>query len=176
MKNQLILMIHYLVRISRTGSYDLKYICVITCLVKNNLRWIYENTVSMVVSCDKKYIYPFYDPVAFIHCTFTETSTNQNTHKIFSPRYFGVNDPVAAKLMKIASSMPALDPPEDKSITTLYIGNVPACVTDKELRLVSFCVKILFYFNIRWIRISFNFVKLFTFLYSALEDEYSMLL
>ncbi|KAK7580565.1 hypothetical protein V9T40_001194 [Parthenolecanium corni] len=49
-------------------------------------------------------------------------------------RYFGVNDPVAAKLMKIASSMPALEPPEDKSITTLYIGNVPACVTDKELR------------------------------------------
>lgn len=38
--------------------------------------------------------------------------------------------------MKIAFSMPALDPPEDRSITTLYIGNVPTCVTDKELRLV----------------------------------------
>ncbi|XKL67166.1 hypothetical protein PGB90_010586 [Kerria lacca] len=49
-------------------------------------------------------------------------------------RYYGVNDPVAAKLMKRASAMPKLEPPEDKSITTLYIGNVPAFITDDDLR------------------------------------------
>ncbi|KOX70045.1 Pre-mRNA-splicing factor RBM22 [Melipona quadrifasciata] len=32
-------------------------------------------------------------------------------------RYYGVNDPVADKLMRRAAAMPKLDPPEDKSIT-----------------------------------------------------------
>ncbi|XP_025832921.1 pre-mRNA-splicing factor RBM22 [Agrilus planipennis] len=39
-------------------------------------------------------------------------------------RYYGVNDPVADKLLKRAAAMPSLPPPEDKSITTLYIGNL----------------------------------------------------
>nr|CAH7746540.1 unnamed protein product [Callosobruchus chinensis] len=39
-------------------------------------------------------------------------------------RYYGVNDPVADKLLKRAAAMPALPPPEDKTITTLYIGNL----------------------------------------------------
>ncbi|KAK2116707.1 RNA binding motif protein 22 [Saguinus oedipus] len=34
-------------------------------------------------------------------------------------RYYGINDPVADKLLKRASTMPRLDPPEDKTITTL---------------------------------------------------------
>jgi pre-mRNA-splicing factor RBM22/SLT11 len=33
-----------------------------------------------------------------------------------------VNDPVADKLLNRAKGMPNLEPPEDKSITTLYIG------------------------------------------------------
>jgi pre-mRNA-splicing factor RBM22/SLT11 len=37
-------------------------------------------------------------------------------------RYYGVNDPVADKLLNRAKGMPNLEPPEDKSITTLYIG------------------------------------------------------
>lgn len=37
-------------------------------------------------------------------------------------RYYGINDPVADKLLKRASTMPRLDPPEDKTITTLYVG------------------------------------------------------
>uniref|UniRef100_A0A8C1Y0P8 Pre-mRNA-splicing factor RBM22 n=1 Tax=Cyprinus carpio TaxID=7962 RepID=A0A8C1Y0P8_CYPCA len=49
-------------------------------------------------------------------------------------RYYGINDPVADKLLKRASSMPRLDPPEDKSITTLYIGGLGENVTDSELR------------------------------------------
>ncbi|XP_071446611.1 pre-mRNA-splicing factor RBM22 [Hetaerina americana] len=49
-------------------------------------------------------------------------------------RYYGINDPVAEKLLRRAAAMPKLDPPEDKSITTLYIGNLGDKVTEKELR------------------------------------------
>ncbi|XP_022202538.2 pre-mRNA-splicing factor RBM22 isoform X3 [Nilaparvata lugens] len=49
-------------------------------------------------------------------------------------RYYGVNDPVAEKLMRRASAMPKLDSPEDKSITTLYIGNLGERITEKDLR------------------------------------------
>lgn len=36
-------------------------------------------------------------------------------------RYYGINDPVAEKLMKRASALPKLEPPEEKTITTLYL-------------------------------------------------------
>ncbi|XP_004926745.1 pre-mRNA-splicing factor RBM22 [Bombyx mandarina] len=49
-------------------------------------------------------------------------------------RYYGVNDPVAEKLMRRAAAMPALPPPEDKTVTTLYVGNLPDNVTEDELR------------------------------------------
>lgn len=49
-------------------------------------------------------------------------------------RYYGVNDPVADKLLKRAEAMPQLDPPEDKSITTLYVGNLGEKIGEKELR------------------------------------------
>lgn len=52
-------------------------------------------------------------------------------------RYYGINDPVANKLLKRASTMPRLDPPEDKSITTLYIGGLADTITDSELRYVE---------------------------------------
>ena len=45
-----------------------------------------------------------------------------------------MNDPVADKLMERYASMPALDPPEDKSITTLYVGNLGDNVTEKDLK------------------------------------------
>ncbi|KAF2359774.1 RNA recognition motif domain [Trinorchestia longiramus] len=49
-------------------------------------------------------------------------------------RYYGVNDPVADKLLKRAEAMPQLEPPEDKSITTLYVGNLGDRIGEKELR------------------------------------------
>ncbi len=39
-------------------------------------------------------------------------------------RYYGNNDPVAEKLMKRAKEMPALEPPEDPMITTLYVAGL----------------------------------------------------
>lgn len=62
-------------------------------------------------------------------------------------RYYGINDPVAEKLMRRASAMPKLEPPEDKSITTLYVGNLGDKLTEKELRwgIVLFLVSSLVY-------------------------------
>ena len=37
-------------------------------------------------------------------------------------RYYGVNDPVAEKLLRRAAAMPRLETPEDRAITTLYVG------------------------------------------------------
>ncbi|CAH1997124.1 unnamed protein product [Acanthoscelides obtectus] len=48
-------------------------------------------------------------------------------------RYYGMNDPVADKLLKRAAAMPALLPPEDKTITTLYIGNL-GNLTEQDVR------------------------------------------
>jgi pre-mRNA-splicing factor RBM22/SLT11 len=49
-------------------------------------------------------------------------------------RYYGTNDPVADKLLRRASAMPALTSPEDKSITTLYVGNIGEFMSEKDLR------------------------------------------
>lgn len=49
-------------------------------------------------------------------------------------RYYGTNDPVAEKLMKRVADMPRPIPPEDRSITTLYIGSIGSRVTEKDLR------------------------------------------
>lgn len=51
-------------------------------------------------------------------------------------RYYGVNDPVADKMMRRASDMPKLEPPEDRNLTTLYIGNLGEndMVNEKDLR------------------------------------------
>lgn len=48
--------------------------------------------------------------------------------------YYGVNDPVAEKLMRRAAAMPALPPPEDKTISTLYIGNLSDGIQEETLR------------------------------------------
>lgn len=56
------------------------------------------------------------------------------TYFVICYRYYGTNDPVADKLMRRADSMPKLEPPEDRSITTLYIGNLGEKLGEKELR------------------------------------------
>ena len=48
-------------------------------------------------------------------------------------RYYGTNDPVAEKLLKQASEMPKLSAPDDKTITSLYIGGVDEAITEKDL-------------------------------------------
>ena len=55
-------------------------------------------------------------------------------------RYYGTDDPVAEKLMRQAASMPKLSPPEDRTITTLYIGGLADVVQESDLRYVQLLV------------------------------------
>merc|ERR1712013_384632 len=55
---------------------------------------------------------------------------NQN----IKDRFYGVNDPVAEKMLKRAEKMPKLEPPPDKTITTLYIGGIDDGFKDQDLR------------------------------------------
>nr|NP_001071914.1 zinc finger protein [Ciona intestinalis]BAE93304.1 zinc finger protein [Ciona intestinalis] len=52
-------------------------------------------------------------------------------------RYYGINDPVANKLMRRATEsaeQEAVAPPEDQTITTLYIGGLGEAVNEEDLR------------------------------------------
>lgn len=49
-------------------------------------------------------------------------------------RYYGINDPVADKILRRAASLPTLDVPEDKTITTLYVGNIGEHITETDIR------------------------------------------
>lgn len=49
-------------------------------------------------------------------------------------RYYGVNDPVAEKILGRTSSLPAITPPEDPHITTLYIGGLDETFTEADLK------------------------------------------
>lgn len=59
------------------------------------------------------------------------------SHQNLKDRYYGVNDPVAEKLMSQASDMPMLSAPDDRSITSLYVGGVDVSITEKDLRSVN---------------------------------------
>jgi len=50
-------------------------------------------------------------------------------------RYYGVNDPVANKMLRKAEDFAKLVPPDDKDVTTLYVGNVdPSKVTEEDVK------------------------------------------
>lgn len=49
-------------------------------------------------------------------------------------RFHGEDDPLAKKILRTAEENNTLLPPEDRSITTLYLGGLEEGVTDKEIR------------------------------------------
>jgi pre-mRNA-splicing factor RBM22/SLT11 len=61
--------------------------------------------------------------------------SNQNIRD----RFYGVNDPVAEKLLSRYKELPTLETPEDKTVTTLYIGNV-IDIDEQALRFVEFFI------------------------------------
>ncbi|KAF5727349.1 zinc finger CCCH domain-containing protein 40-like [Tripterygium wilfordii] len=60
--------------------------------------------------------------------------TGELSQQNIKDRYYGVNDPVALKLLGKAGEMPSLEPPEDESIRTLYVGGLDARITEQDLR------------------------------------------
>lgn len=69
-----------------------------------------------------------------VHSSYYYKNVNINTYDHTNFRYYGVNDPVAEKMMNRASEMPKLEKPEDQTITTLYVGNLNDITTEKDLR------------------------------------------
>ncbi|KAG7672014.1 hypothetical protein Ndes2526B_g07031 [Nannochloris sp. 'desiccata'] len=49
-------------------------------------------------------------------------------------RYYGTNDPVAAKMLAKAATMQKLTPPEDRTIMTLFIGGVVPEISEEDLK------------------------------------------
>ncbi|XP_043713549.1 zinc finger CCCH domain-containing protein 40-like [Telopea speciosissima] len=60
--------------------------------------------------------------------------TGELSQQNIKDRYYGVNDPVAMKLLNKAGEMTSLMAPEDESIKTLYVGGLDARVTEQDLR------------------------------------------
>ncbi|CAO2833341.1 unnamed protein product [Amaranthus hypochondriacus] len=60
--------------------------------------------------------------------------TGELSQQNIKDRYYGVNDPVAMKLLNKAGEMQTLEPPEDESIKTLYVGGLDARITEQDLR------------------------------------------
>ncbi|CAN6710504.1 unnamed protein product [Malus baccata var. baccata] len=60
--------------------------------------------------------------------------TGELSQQNIKDRYYGVNDPVAMKLLNKAGEMPSLEPPEDGSIRTLYVGGLDARISEQDLR------------------------------------------
>lgn len=48
-------------------------------------------------------------------------------------RYFGVNDPVANKMMERVNNMEKLEPPADPSVTTLYVGGITPDMLESDI-------------------------------------------
>jgi len=49
-------------------------------------------------------------------------------------RFYGTKDPVADKLLKRAAELPSIAPPDDKSITTLWVGGVTSAISEIDLQ------------------------------------------
>lgn len=56
------------------------------------------------------------------------------TEQNIKDRYYGIHDPVAEKMMERVDQLPKMAPPEDPSITTLFIGGVSNDVTEEDIR------------------------------------------
>jgi len=61
--------------------------------------------------------------------------TGELANQNIKDRYYGQNDPVAKKLMRRAeATQPKLDPPEDKTITTLWVGGLDLKIQESDIR------------------------------------------
>ncbi|ESQ40386.1 hypothetical protein EUTSA_v10015561mg [Eutrema salsugineum] len=60
--------------------------------------------------------------------------TGELSHHNIKDRYYGENDPVAMKLLGKAGEMGTLEPPEDESIKTLYLGGLNSSILEQDIR------------------------------------------
>lgn len=71
-----------------------------------------------------------------LECPFRH-STSVLGHRIqqnYSDRYNGINDPVAYRMLSRIANMPPLNPPSDKSIKTIFLGNITNRITAEMIK------------------------------------------
>ena len=62
-------------------------------------------------------------------------TTGELAEQNIRDRYYGVNDPVAKKMLNRLGEQPAkLQKPDDTSITTLYIGGIQEDITQEDVK------------------------------------------
>lgn len=59
---------------------------------------------------------------------------NDLSHQNIRDRYYGRNDPVAKKILSGHASTQGLQPPEDQTITSLFLTSLPTTATEQSLR------------------------------------------
>ncbi|KAH7929746.1 hypothetical protein BV22DRAFT_1029141 [Leucogyrophana mollusca] len=59
---------------------------------------------------------------------------NELSHQNIQDRYHGRNDPVARKIMATHADTQGLKPPEDQSITSIFLSSLPASATEATVR------------------------------------------
>ncbi|CAE7117704.1 unnamed protein product, partial [Rhizoctonia solani] len=59
---------------------------------------------------------------------------NELSHQNIKDRFYGRNDPVAKKILSVQAVKQGLEPPQDKSITSLFISSLPANATEASVR------------------------------------------
>ncbi|KAJ3091709.1 RNA binding motif protein 22 [Quaeritorhiza haematococci] len=59
---------------------------------------------------------------------------NELSHQNIKDRYYGQNDPVAKKMLNRTDKASKLTPPEDTSVTSLYITGIDSDIKEKDLR------------------------------------------
>jgi pre-mRNA-splicing factor RBM22/SLT11 len=64
-----------------------------------------------------------------------ESTDSSLSHQNIKDRYYGVNDPVANKILHRNESKEPVKP-EDTSVTTLFIGNVDTRISEQDLRYI----------------------------------------
>ena len=63
-----------------------------------------------------------------------EGGGEQNVEQNIRDRFEGVNDPVAKKILAKTKEVNVPDPPEDKNITTLFIGGIDEHIDEEDLK------------------------------------------
>ncbi|GMH41395.1 hypothetical protein BSKO_09305 [Bryopsis sp. KO-2023] len=61
-------------------------------------------------------------------------TTGELAEQNIKDRYYGINDPVARKMLRRAGDMPTLMPPEDQTISTLYVGGLTPEIKEDDLK------------------------------------------
>ncbi|GFH09766.1 uncharacterized protein HaLaN_04970, partial [Haematococcus lacustris] len=61
-------------------------------------------------------------------------TTGELADQNIKDRYYGINDPVANKMMRKVGELPKLEAPEDTSVTTLFVGGVGPEISEEDLR------------------------------------------